>query len=51
VEELDRGEQCPWTLFLEVLAELETDTSVKVVGIDNIQELYKCCEAAKLLEL
>jgi len=51
VEELDKGAECPWTLFISVLAELETDNSVKVVGIDNIQELYRCCENAKLLEL
>lgn len=51
VAELDRGEECPWKLFVEVLAELETDKSVAVVGIDNVQELYKCCENFMLLEL
>lgn len=49
VSEMERGEENPWEKFTYLLEQLEDDDSVKVLAIDNVNELYKCCENDYLL--
>lgn len=48
--ELQQGAENPYTKLLQFLEEAEKDNSVKVIGIDNVAECYKCVEYQYLFE-
>lgn len=50
VPEMEKGADNPWKKFTTLLEKAENDSSIKVIGIDNISECYKSCEYNWLLE-
>jgi hypothetical protein len=50
VPELERGVENAWVKFTTLLEKAESDSTIKVIGIDNISECYKACENNWLLE-
>ena len=50
VPEMEKGAENAWVKFTTLLEKAENDSSIKVIGIDNISECYKSCENNWLLE-
>jgi hypothetical protein len=50
VAEMERGSENGWKKFTTLLEQVEDDDTVKVIGIDNINEAYKACENDYLLQ-
>ncbi|MFN7610147.1 MAG: AAA family ATPase, partial [bacterium] len=50
VAEMERGSVNGWKKFTTLLEQVEDDATVKVIGIDNINEAYKACENDYLLQ-
>lgn len=50
VAEMERGAENSWKKFTTLLEQAESDDSIKVIGIDNVNECYKCCEYDYLLQ-
>ena len=44
VPDMERCAENAWKKFIALLEQAESDKSIKVIGIDNINECYKACE-------